>query len=312
MNQYYQVNWINGMKINSNHFIDLENHFIGRIQDSASGFINELNYGWIPQQEQAGSSPLFSISLHQNKIKILRGFSALSSGGFLFQVPPNLEVSFTRPSDPEAKSYYLTITARPGTRSAFGKINDQESPLRVPFAIPEFQFDLMPQNEFVIHSLGREVMPIGKFMGPSFDEDRGYLPPCTSIQSSGILTDLCKEVQLAFSDLETKLGELQKRTYNRDSAMLTNLVTFFHLHRTAIDWYLPYQPPIFMMEKIVQFTRIIHRTHEVEYKDNIRKLINRIMEFRYDHLELMRMVDLARSFAKNSSDLLPDAFSIGV
>ena len=34
MKSFYQVNWINGMKINAGHSIDLENHFISRIQQS--------------------------------------------------------------------------------------------------------------------------------------------------------------------------------------------------------------------------------------------------------------------------------------
>jgi hypothetical protein len=311
MNQYYQVNWINGMKVNSGHFIDLENHFISRVQSAFRGVINDLSYGWIPEEGKQSTSPYFMVLLNQNKIKVLRGFIALTPGGNLIQIPPNLEFFLLKP-EVEAKQYFLTISIKPFARVPFGKINDLESPLRVPNTLAEYQFDFLPQNNSHLHSLGNDIIPVGKYSGADFAEETEYIPPCSSIQSNAILIDLCRDLQVSFSNLESTVLELLKRSYSKESGILSNLVSFFNQNKTAIDWYLPYLPPVFSMEKIQQIARIIFYSNESQFKDEPRKLLNRIIEYKYNHLEINKAVDIARNFIKNSSDLLPDAFSIGV
>jgi hypothetical protein len=311
MNQYYQVNWINGMKVTSGHFIDLENHFISRIQNTFRGFVNDLTYGWIPDDGVQSVSPHFLINANQSTIKVLRGFTALTPGGYLLQVPPNLEFPLTK-QESDASRVWLTISLKPFSRIPFGKINEQESPLRVPNAMPELHFDFIPLNDLLIHSLGNDVIPVGKYTGQGLGEEKDYIPPCTSIQSNRTLVEVCKDVMVAFNEFEAKVFDLLKRSYNRDSVMLTNLLNFFNLNKTAIDWYMPYQPPVFMMEKIQQVARIIHYSHEGNFKDEPGKLLNRIITYKYDHLEILKAVEIARGFVKNHSDLLPDAFSIGV
>jgi hypothetical protein len=46
--KYYNVNWINGMKIRKDHFIQQENAFEDRMKDVAACFLNGFNYGLLP------------------------------------------------------------------------------------------------------------------------------------------------------------------------------------------------------------------------------------------------------------------------
>jgi len=142
MNQYYQVNWINGMKINSGHFIELENHFISRIQNSTKGFVNDLSYGLLPSDQETITIPQFSVSLSEKKIRVIRGFSAFTREGYLVQIPAGMDFPLSRPSD-DGLVHFLVLNMKPYVRMPFGEINEQESPSRFPYSIAECQFSFL-------------------------------------------------------------------------------------------------------------------------------------------------------------------------
>jgi hypothetical protein len=307
MSQYFQVNWVNGMKITSGHFIELENHFIHRIQSSFKGVVNDLSYGLIPGGEKERNVPQFSISFGENKIKLLNNLYALSPDGHFIQLPADLEFSIAKPIS-EASAYFLVISIKPFERIPYGLIDEQESPLRFPESIPEYQFQLLPHNVNSIHSFGGCIVPIGKFVGSTFEEDKSYIPPCTSLQAHPALQESYNTLRVAFNDLEKKTLELLGEQNIPNRMMLVNLVNFFNENKTAFDWYVPHQPPVFMFEKVNKVARIIFYSSEiqkVQIKDELKNLLQGIMNFKYDHLDISKAVANARLFTDNYLKFLP-------
>jgi hypothetical protein len=308
MKQYYPINWINGMKVTSEHFIALENHFFNRSQIIVKGYINNLTYGLIPDDDKDKNSPRFSLLIVEEKIKFLKGFAALTPEGQLVQIPPDIEVDIQKPGD-NPPPYYLVLSVNPYSRIAYGEINEQESPLRYPFALPEYKFQFLPIQSGILHVLGNTIIPIAKFSSSSLDEDTSYIPPCTSVQSHSTLVNLYIELQKMFVKIEQTVYELLKKPLITNKPLLMSLVEFFNQNKTAIDWYIQYQPPVFLFEKIIQIASIIYYYNEIEAKqikdEEIRKGLIQIVNFKYNHLEISKAVSIANTFINVATKILP-------
>jgi hypothetical protein len=307
MKQYYQVNWINGMKITSDHFIDLEKHFIYRVRNSIKGVINDMSYGLLPPEDKEINSPRFNLLLNEKKIRVLSDFAMISPGGDFVNIPANLEFELLKPPG-EASQYYLVLTIDPYERVPFGEINDLESPLRNPNAIPAYRFHFLARNSNTSNSFGNAIIPVAKYSGSSFEEDDSYIPPCTSVKSHPTLVELCNDVLISFVELERKVFELLKKPNITNKAILINLANFLALNKTALDWYISHQPPVFLFEKIVQLAKVFYNTMEIQnmnYKDDMKGLLSKVVELRYDHMEISAAVSVTKSFLKNYSKLLP-------
>jgi hypothetical protein len=307
MNQYYQVNWMNGMKIHSGHFIDLENHFISRIQLTASSFINDISYGILPNDDINANYPRFSISLSQNKLKVLNSFVMTTPAGALAMVPELLEFPISRPGE-DASYYYLVMKVRPHSRMPFGEVNEQENPVRYPNSAPEYEFHFLSPNPNTLHSLGNLIIPVGKYIGTSLDEDLTYIPPCADIRSHTVLYDLYKDTHSCFNELERKVYDLIKNPKMPNRPLLIDLISYLNYNKTAIDWYLLYQPPVFLFEKLTQLAKIFitaHEIHSMPIRDDLKSMLKEMINLNYDHLEIYKSVSLSKNFLKNFMRLLP-------
>ena len=86
--KYSNVNWINGMKIKKDHFIQQENAFEDRIKDVAACFLNSYNYGLLPIWGSKDTS--FKVVLKISNQKFLNisvsQFRALTQGGARIEI----------------------------------------------------------------------------------------------------------------------------------------------------------------------------------------------------------------------------------
>jgi hypothetical protein len=307
MKQYLQVNWVNGMKITSGHFIEMENHFIDRIQHTVSGCINDLSYGLLPVREKETNVPSFLLSLGSNKIKVLQDLSLITPSGNLIQLLSNMEVDILKPAS-ESETYFLVVSVSPFERTPYGEINENETPLRYPHSIPEYHFELLPLHQNLNHVFGEDIVPLAKYNGSFFEEDTSYIPPCTSIQAHPALIEIYNTAMKTMAELEKVVPELLKKQNITNRMLLIDLTHFLDQNKAAMDWYLPYMPPVFLLEKINQVARIIRSSVEIQkiqIKDELKSLLQEIIAFNYDHLDIAKSVKMIKSFTENYVKLLP-------
>jgi hypothetical protein len=312
MNQNFQVNWVNGMKIASGHFIEMENHFIQRLQSSFRGVVNNIAYGMIPGGDLEENIPQFSISFSENKIRPLHPVQAITADGYLIQLPANLEFSIAKPLT-EAAAYYLVISVKPFERVPYGLINEEESPLRFPSVIPEYQFSFVPQNINTLHILGNCMVPVGKYTGTTFSEDKSFIPPCTSIQAHPALLETYNSLHITFNDLEKKIMELLGKPNISNRMMLVNLINFFNENKTAFEWYIPFQSPVFLVETVCKVARIMYFSSEiqgVQIKEDLKVILQALISFEYNHLEIGKAVSYVKSFTDNYLRFLPKSDNV--
>jgi hypothetical protein len=308
MKQYYPVNWINGMKVSSDHFIALENHFINRTQNIVKGIINNLSYGLIPVDDKEKNLPRFSLLIKEEKLRMMRPITAFTPEGHLIQIPADIEFEIQMPGN-NPPPYYLVLSVNAYTRISYGEINEQESPLRYPFSLPEYKLQFLPVQSSIFHVLGNTIIPLAKFLNSSFDEDTSYIPPCTSIQSHPTLISLYNELQKCLAKMEQTVHELLKKPLITNKTLLISLIEFFNQNKTAIDWYIQYMPPVFLFEKIVQISSIIYHYNEIEVKqikdEETWKILGQIINFKYNHLEIAKAVLIGNTFIDSAQRILP-------
>jgi len=315
MKQHFQVNWINGMKVGSSHFIELENHFINRTQLLTKGSITPVSYGILPSDDKEKSIQRYTLHWNEEKIGFNRDLLALTPDGFLVQIPANSSFNIFKPAD-GASQYYLVLTVDPYIRMPYGEINEQEIPVRYPFALPDYKFQFLPVTDNVSNVLGNTILPIAKYSGSTLEEDPNFIPPSASIQSHPELTRYYNEVVDVLLKLEKTTQNLLCARVIAHKPLLLNLLEFYSQNKPSLLWYVPYQSPVFLFEKIVQVAGILYNYNEYELKttkeDEMKTILSKILSLKYNHLDIAMAIRICRTFSDSYTRFLKESSTIPV
>ncbi len=307
MKDFFQVNWVNGMRISSSHFIDMENHFVHRGQVSIKPFVSPLNYGLIEGDENTAHKPKFSLMFNENKIKTLSVFKAITPDGYLVEIPSGHEFTLAKPTT-DSKSYYLLLSIKPFERVPYGLLNEEEKPLRFPNSIPEYSFHLTSKEMNVGHYFGGAIIPVGKFFRSNFEEDKNYIPPCTSVSAHPNLIDFYEKLRIMLNDLEKTVLEMLAVPKISNRNMLLSLVSFLNEHKTAFEWRMFHAPPILMFELVNKLAKTIYyssSTNNHHFKDQSANILQAAMNFKYDHLDAYLSVLSVKPLIDNFKKFIP-------
>src|ERR1039458_10121040 len=90
--QYYQTNWIDGMKINRQHFINSENSFVDALRDTNASIFSPYSYGLLMPQPGEKSSLDCNVLFSQSKnfkisVVLCRG---ITIGGCRIEILPGV------------------------------------------------------------------------------------------------------------------------------------------------------------------------------------------------------------------------------
>ena len=143
--KYSNVNWINGMKIKKDHFIQQENAFEDKIKDVAACFLNSFNYGLLPYW--GGKDTSFKVVMKISNQKFLNisvsQLRALTQGGARIEIlegnsPTEFSVDLTGEIEASKKEdnrvFYIMLTVDHFLKEPFGELETDEDPPRYPFA----------------------------------------------------------------------------------------------------------------------------------------------------------------------------------
>jgi len=170
--KYKQVNWIDGMKINKDHFIEMENHFTARINDISNNFLNTNNYGLLPHKGDPDKFLSISKTIdNQNYLNVkVDSCFAVTPGGFRIDISKkepeqgdftiqNVESKYEIASDKD-DTLFVILSIDPFTRIPVGKADSSEYPLRLPFVNPEYKLHLIPAEQLSGDKLGEAYLKL--------------------------------------------------------------------------------------------------------------------------------------------------------
>ncbi len=282
---HYRVNWVDGMKINKNHFIEMENSVLEIVRHSDQKNCTPVNFGLLPEISEENKSIDITISVDgQETIDVvLNSCRAITLGGYQIDITKNTKFLLEQSGhilkkqysiDAEEKEWFIVIQVNPFKRVPVGNADPQEEPPRHPFVFSEYSLDILPKSDTSKNEFGLHHLTIGKIMledgKPTVDAD--FIPPCRSIQSHSDLKFTYHEVGTFLNHMEAfSLHIIQKIHQKKQSNELAKMALYLaeqvmhHLNANISEFRFKdkHEPPIMMISKIVNLARVIKSSLDI-------------------------------------------------
>jgi hypothetical protein len=340
---YLQVNWVDGMKINKNHFIAQEHSMSDQIIDARQAGINHYNYGLLPSPENNDNPVkivLFLDNQHTLRVRVFE-CNAVTPGGGRIQVSESSEIQEFAALLPEVvyevtqlnqEDLFISLSVNHFKHIPVGDIDPTEEPPRHPFIVPEYKLHLIPESQLGKKESGLNLLLIGKVhiseSGPELVKD--FIPPCTSIQSHPKLVFLHAEFDKFLSQLELDLVTIIKKIREKEQTntlaitlerIANPLLDFLSTNILGFRWHASVQPPLYMCEMIAQSARIIKNSLDANPGKAKEELLNyftewctlnqgdfetvlsRTVNFEYQHSNLYQTLAIMAQYAETISML---------
>ncbi|WP_241507270.1 hypothetical protein [Aquimarina sediminis] len=300
-NNYYRVNWIDGMKINKNRFIDTENALTQFSQVISSRGLNSNNYGLLPDLgTDEAVKMVFSVD-GQETVKVqLTKCRAITSGGHLIHITPEISSFLENEGSLITANYqisgtenecYIVLSVNPYVRVPIGDSDPEEEPPRHPFVLPEYKLSIVGKNEVNTEEFGNYHITIGKII---FEEDAApylaedFIPPCSSISGHQDLSYTYSEIGTFFNALEKySMNIIQKIYQKKQSNDLAKMVltlcqnTLQYLGGILPDYRINDRnaPPVAMICKLMSLARVIKNNLDVYAGTGKEELLNYLSDW---------------------------------
>jgi hypothetical protein len=281
----YRVNWIDGMKINKNHFIDLENSFLHAVKTVEEVNLTPTNYGLLPDFSERGSSIELSISLDgQNSVEVnITHCKAVTLGGYQIDISestrPLLEqagcelrkkIQISGQSD----QYSVVLIINPYQRITVGAADPEEEPPRRPYVLPEYKIDILESSELNNKELGLHHLTIGsvQLVDGKLSVINDFIPPSKSIQSHIDLKQAYDGISTFFGNLEAHLVQIIQKIHQKkqdnDLALMVlqmsqKMLDYINYGLTDFKIQTQFSAPIELVVKTSTLARIIKNSLDV-------------------------------------------------
>lgn len=334
--EHFPVNWIDGMKLNKRHFIQLENSIIERVNDSTGISIKDYEYGLIPSYQP--NQPSLDLAVYDGKIA-LNTCRAITLGGTrveinnlpLSELTVSIDAISSNLKREEGASYLIILNINPYQRIPVGIPDNEEIPPRQPNSIPQYNLSLVPMNQINTREFTAFNLPLGKLICQSgeFKQDTSYIPPCHRIDAYVELSNRYKELGKLVSDIEVNTLKVFQRSrdeqkigkvnYLADSINLFSgkVLDFMTNYSSRYHLFYKQESPKFLFEFFVRLAKVIHiswrslkdrdreemlnyfHDHIMDYTPNVLKqTIEGIVQLSYNHIDILPILERIETFLK--------------
>ncbi|MCF6350818.1 MAG: hypothetical protein L3J23_07290 [Flavobacteriaceae bacterium] len=275
----HRVNWIDGMKINKNHFIDFENSIISIINNSEKNHLSATQFGLLPDFSDQGSSIDISISIDgQSTIEvILNKCKAVTLGGYQIDITKEAITLLEQSGhllkqkysiNKEEEEWFVVLAVNPTSRIPVGNADPDEEPPRHPFVISEYKLDILPKSEISAKEIGLYHLTLGKIIlideVPTLDEN--FIPPCTSVQSHADLKFVYVEISVFLNQMEAYTTHIIQKIFQKKQtndlahmvlALSQKVLQYLNSNISEFRLKDKNEPPLEMILKLMNLARVI-------------------------------------------------------
>lgn len=284
-NKNYRVNWIDGMKINKNHFIELEHSMMSLISDSELKDLNPYNYGLLPNFKEGESAIDVTISVDgQSTIEVaLNTCHAVTLGGHYIQLSSETKDLLNQTGyilkhqfeiDKKDKEWYIVLTVNPYSRIPVGNADPGEDPPRHPHVLPEYKLDVLPKKETSKQELGLFHITIGKVTIEDGKPivDANFIPPSRSVQSHEDLKFIYSELSAFLNQMEAYSLHIIQKIHQKEQAndlaqmaLVLSQSVMNYLNAIIGQFRLQdkYAAPVLMISRIINLARVMKSSLDV-------------------------------------------------
>ena len=293
--KYFNVNWENGMNIGKDNFIQQENAFTDKLNDSYALFLNHQNYGLVPAGYNSGHPVKTVIKVDNQRFLKVKIFTcrAVCQGGSRIEILeehqlPELEINLSQELESAEKgetAYYVMLSIDPFNRNVFGDLNAEEDPPRFPYTIPNYKVNVL--SEKIVMKEG--VHPYSFFIGKlkieqgSPEVHNDYIPPCMSIKSHPEVTHFYELAVKFFSQLELYLLSIIRKINekNQDTSLAKSvyslsesLLQYITHNHMRLKWEIPDLSPLHLFVYIAGAARVVRNIIDSNAASNKEELLN--------------------------------------
>jgi hypothetical protein len=292
----YFINWIDGMKITRDHFIEMENAIIYQQHSGNRLLINPYNFGILPSGD-GGSALDISCSVdaagHAN-ISV-NHCKAITTGGFIVDIDtgsPELEGLNIGLKDFDLQTikstsdrFYIVLKVNPYDHVPVGQANPAENPPRHPYSMPEYGVFIVPVEQMNKAGFGDFFLVIGKMLIkdgiPVTDMD--YISPCSRIsaderlkvietRTTGFFNKLESDIMVIIRKIHTKQ---QKSPLANSVLLLAEKLSFYLASQiTQQRLYMKYSAPVTLFEAISRLASVFRNLLNSQLPESKEEMMN--------------------------------------
>ena len=324
--KHFPVNWIDGMKINKNHFIEQDNAWADALQGIASQQLSPLRFGVIPASVAGEETFNIKISFdNQNSLRVsVLSCQAITSGGAFISLPAfstvgqaetgNVLTSTFPFTDSKSEStWWVFLFVHPFEKQAAGSPDLAENPPRFPNVLPTYSIQVVSDTNYRQYAGHPYSLVIGKVAvnGNDVRIEDDYIPPCISINAHPDLLSLHGELDKYLADVELYCSQIVQKIFRKDQKNEISELVMFLCDRvmlylgqaiTSMRWNMVYAPPASMFAAISTLSRIMKNTIDLRIGSGKEELMNYLSEWcelRQGELESMLSNLANASFNQN-------------
>lgn len=335
--KYKPVNWVDGMKLSSAHFVDTDQHVQDLVRDARSLSIAHYNYGLLPPFP--GQRSGYDIEITEkatNHVEIrVRACNAITAEGNRIDIDATGDFGaqltynhyFTENSEGRTIYYNIFLSVNPFERVASGIPDPEDNPPRHPDVSKGYRISLLPVADLAAGTADSYGLTIGQLMlsNGKIAVNNNYIPPSAAIISHPALTHYYEQFSILINELQLSSFTIIDKTMGKESItvlgknirlisekMLDYLARLFFSYRNFGYQRSPvYLAQCFSELAHVFFTGIRHieakereemLKYFYEWRDvtpgNFEELLGRTIELIYDHQNIYASISLVEEFLK--------------
>lgn len=330
------VNWMDGMKVNKEHFIATDHNVTKQVKNIYSSFLNPFNYGLLLLNEGNPNPVKIHIAIDNQgfiHIKVMNCLAITQDGSRIEINELNYQRNELMAAIPGVKlnneetgrqDCYLCLAVDLFERIPFGVPNPGETPPRLPGILPGYRLSVhQPDEKNSIQAPNSLI--IGKLVWidnkPEMDEN--YIPPCQAIYSHPKLVEYHSQLIKIFGQIEIDVVDILNSIKNKKQgtsiaetvAEVSNAILYFiGVHMIEFRRMAKYYPPVFIFEQLSAFARTINNTINIQTpadreelynyiqdwsnlkQGEFEKLLGSAIEYEYDHNDINNSISKMAPF----------------
>jgi hypothetical protein len=330
------VNWIDGMKINKDHFIATDYSIIQQVRNAYLSFINPFNYGLLLQRGVTTAPISIVVDIDgQNYIHVkVLNCRAVTRGGGRIEIRNNYftenDLSEAMPqtsinaNNSTSQSYYIALAVNPFERVPFGVPSPDENPPRLPNVLPRYSLSVHSEEEKDTVK-NENALIVGKlhFVDNKPEIDESYIPPCQTIFSHPKLVEYHAQLVKVMGQIEIDIVDILHGIKDKKQGtniagtvgdVASSVLNFVSVHMVEFRRIAKYNAPVYIFEQMATLARTINNAINKQSSADREEFLNYIqdwstlkqgafeellisaIEYKYDHDDINKSIETMAPF----------------
>lgn len=332
--EHKPVNWVNGLKLTSNHFLEQYQCYAESLRQTNERQITRFNFGLGEKLEgletsyalEVSGESVSSLSVKLNCCNAISksGIPVIYYSGLYGDIIPTASINAETAGFME-ESFYVLVSANYESLIPVGEPDPEESPLRHPYVLPAVHLHIVPKSQLNKSFTAEQFIPVGvvKRNAGRFSLDARYIPP---VQRSGFhdgistfISHLSKSLRGIKSDIRTIYSKnlMDRRREELANNTLLLCEAFSSYFDSSIFWIeeMAYdEAPIELVRSINSLANILNSKLEILPEASRERLlqyyhdwtnvppsefltgIEKMISIRYDHIDIASSLETSGAF----------------